>query len=271
MSPSEASDLRPEHLAPLLRGGLFRAERYHYYALLESTNRQAAQWAQQGAAEGTVVVAEQQSQGRGRLGRHWSSPAGINLYCSLLLRPRMAARHAAQLTLVAGLALWKTVQAWGIPDCVLKWPNDLLLRGRKAAGILTEMRAEGERPIHVIVGIGVNLNGGPGDLPDFLQGQAIHLAEVLLSPVDRGQFLAALLAQWEDDYTRQQTEGFAALAQEWMVAAALPGRRVHIALAEGSFAGEAVTLDADGCLLVKRADGMLTRVVAGDVTLLGQE
>ncbi len=271
MSHREGHDLSPEHLAPLLCGTLFRAEGYHYYPLLDSTNRQAALLAQQGAAEGTVVVAEQQSQGRGRLGRHWSSPAGINLYCSLLLRPQLAARHAAQLTLLAGLALWKTVQAWGIADCELKWPNDLLLRGRKAAGILTEMRAEGERTLYVIVGIGVNLNGGPGDLPDFLQGQAIHLAEVLLSPIDRGQFLAALLAQWEHVYARQQAEGFAALAQEWMEGAALPGRRVRIALAEGSFTGEAVTLDADGCLLVKRADGMLTRVVAGDVTLLGQE
>ncbi|MBF0184339.1 MAG: biotin--[acetyl-CoA-carboxylase] ligase [Magnetococcales bacterium] len=257
-------------MAPLLTGKRFRPERYHYYPLLDSSNQQAALLAQQGADEGTVVVAEQQSQGRGRLGRPWSSPAGINLYCSLLLRPAIAARHAAQLTLVAGLALWHTAQEWGVQGCELKWPNDLLLQGRKAAGILTEMRAEGEKTQYVIVGIGVNLNGGRTDLPPELQAQAIHLAEALPAPIERSRFLAALLQQWETWYDRYQTSGFAPLATLWQQAARLPGRRVQIRLAEGSFAGEAVTLDADGCLLVKRGDGMLTRVVAGDVTLLGE-
>ncbi len=258
-------------MASLLRGSLFRPELYHHYALLDSSNRQAAEWAQQGAAEGTVVVAEQQSQGRGRLGRHWFSPVGINLYCSLLLRPAVAPRHAPQLTLLAGLALWKTVQQWGIEECRLKWPNDLLLRGRKAAGILTEMRAEGEKTHYVIVGIGVNLNGSRGDFPDPLQEQAIHLAEALPFTIDRGLFLADLLLQWEALYGDYLQKGCAPLAAEWWRVADWAGRPLSVRLADRSFVGEAVTLDADGCLLVRCADGMLTRVVAGDVALLGED
>ncbi|MBF0462170.1 MAG: biotin--[acetyl-CoA-carboxylase] ligase [Magnetococcales bacterium] len=258
-------------MAPLLTGSLFRSDRYHFFPVLASTNQQAAQLAQAGAAEGTVVVADQQTQGRGRLGRQWSSPAGVNLYCSVVLRPTLLPRDAAQLTLLAGVALAHTLTEWGVAGVLIKWPNDLLLQGRKAAGILTEMRTDRSGIQHVIVGIGLNVNGQAADLPLELRDRATSLAESLHSAVCRPPLLAKLLAQLDHWYGRFGREGFAPVRQEWLACSRLLGQSVGVRLADEQFSGQAVALDADGCLLVQRADGMLARVVAGDVTLLGKE
>ncbi|MEO5341627.1 MAG: biotin--[acetyl-CoA-carboxylase] ligase [Magnetococcus sp. MYC-9] len=266
-------------MLPLLTGGLFRADRYHFFPVLDSTNRYAALLAQEGAEEGSVVVADRQTEGRGRLGRSWSSPAGLNLYVSVVLRPAMRARDAAQLTLLAGVALAHAVAALSVdgrpallqPE--LKWPNDLLLQGRKVAGVLTEMRTcteRNERIRHVIVGIGVNVNGAPETFPEALRDTAISLATVARSPLDRSLFLAGLLAQLDRWYGRFCQDGFAPLRAEWLACSRLVGQPVRIRLASENFSGQAMALDADGCLLVQRANGMLTRVVAGDVLLPGE-
>ncbi|MEO5362662.1 MAG: biotin--[acetyl-CoA-carboxylase] ligase [Magnetococcus sp. DMHC-8] len=255
-------------MAPLLTGVLFRPDRYHYFAELDSTNRLAARLAQEGADQGTVVVADCQTGGRGRLGRSWFSPRGVNLYCSVVLRPAIPPQVAAQLTLVAGLALAHAVADLGCGDVELKWPNDLLLGGRKAAGILTEMRTEAARIQHVIVGIGVNVNGARTAFPVALREQAVNLAESLRGPVDRARLLAGLLAWLEHWYDRFDREGFGPLRQEWLSFARLLDQAVQVRLADETFSGRARALDAEGYLLVQRADGTLTRVVAGDVMRL---
>ncbi|MEO5348957.1 MAG: biotin--[acetyl-CoA-carboxylase] ligase [Magnetococcus sp. YQC-3] len=258
-------------MAPLLTGRLFCAERYHFFPVLDSTNRHAAQLAQEGAESGTVVVAEQQTQGRGRLGRSWSSPASINLYCSVVLRPDVPPRNAAQLTLLAGLALARALVEAGLREVEIKWPNDLLLGGRKVAGILTEARIDPQRVQYVVVGMGLNVNGTEDDFPPDLRGKAVSLAAVLGAPLNRAGLLAGLLAQLDRLYGQFCREGFSPLRAEWLSFSRLLGRAVQVNLANGSFSGRAVALDAEGCLLVQRADGMLSRVVAGDVMPLGED
>ncbi|MBF0449017.1 MAG: biotin--[acetyl-CoA-carboxylase] ligase [Magnetococcales bacterium] len=174
----------PEAVGPLLdhstrQHGLFAQEKIHFFETLDSTNIQAGILARAGALDGTVVVADHQSQGKGRLGRSWDSPSGLNLYFSLILRPDIYPRHAAQLTLLTGLALAEVVQAVGGEAVQIKWPNDLLLGGRKLAGILTEMAVEADRIQFVVVGVGVNLNASVSDLSPELAQIATTLSDYL--------------------------------------------------------------------------------------------
>lgn len=258
-------------MAPLLTGALFRPDRYHFFPVLDSTNRYAAQLAQAGAEAGTVVVADQQTHGRGRLGRQWSSPPGVSVYCSVVLRPDRPPQEAAQLTLLSGLALARALTDLGIGGVEIKWPNDLLLAGRKVAGILTEARADPQRMQYVIVGMGVNVHGTEAVFPVELRGKATTLASVCSVPLYRPVLLAGVLAQLEFLYGRFCREGFAPLREEWLSFSRLLGRSVQVSLASGRFSGRAMALDGDGYLLVQRDDGMLTRVVAGDVVPLGED
>lgn len=272
MEQAEATDQPTAAvMAPLLTGSLFRPDLYHFFPTLDSTNRQAVQWAQAGAAEGTVVVADHQTAGRGRLGRQWSSPAALNLYCSVLLRPNLPPQSAAQLTLLAGLALARTVADMGVTGIEIKWPNDLLLNGRKLAGILTEARADLERVHYVIVGIGINLNGTDETFPVALRGKAVNLADSLRHGVNRPHFLARMLAELDHGYGRFCQAGFGPLREDWLSFSRLLGQPIRVRMANAQFSGLALALDEAGCLLVQREDGTLTRVIAGDVLLPGED
>lgn len=233
---------------------------------IDSTNRLAAELARGGAAEGTVVVAEQQTAGRGRLGRSWSSPAGLNLYGSLVLRPELPPGEVPRLTLVAGIAVADAIAAVR-PELAprIKWPNDVLLGGRKVAGVLTELDAEAERVRFVVVGIGVNLNAQPDDFPPELADKATSVAIASGERVDRAAFTAALLGSFDAAYARFRRGGFAALRERYDALHCLPGRRVIV---EGrpQRSGVARGVDEEGALLVE-VDGRVERVVAGEVTL----
>ena len=243
-----------------------RAERR--LAVCASTNDEAAAWARAGAPEGAVVIAEEQERGRGRLGRTWHSPRGENLYFSTVLRPRIAPHLAPPLTLVAAVALAEAVAGAGA-DPELKWPNDVLLDGRKVAGILTEMATSGARIEHVIVGIGVNLE--TRRFPDELAARATSLALALAlppeEPVDREAFIAALCAALERWYLRFLDEGTAPVVAAWRARARLFGRRVEIAGGGEPVRGVAEALDDDGALVVRSDDGTRVRVMAGELSL----
>lgn len=255
-------------MVPLLTGSLFKPDRYRFYEILDSTNQEAARLAAGGAPEGTVVVSYQQTRGRGRLGRVWYSPPGDTLPFSMVLRPRLEPRYAAQMTLLTGLAMARTVLQTGVSGLEIKWPNDILLQRRKLAGILTEMRADGHRVRHVVVGIGVNLNGSSAAFPAELRDRVAILAEALPEKCHRGRFLAGFLAVFADWYDRFQTQGFAPIRRAWLEHASVRGTPVRVNLMASCFEGQAVDLDAEGRLLVQRRNGTLERVTAGDVTLL---
>jgi len=233
---------------------------------LPSTNDLAKELAEQGAAHGEVVVAERQTAGRGRRGRSWSSPAGKNLYLSVVLRPDLPPQRAAELTLVASLAVCDACRQAGV-DAAIKWPNDVLVGGRKVAGILTELAAEPDEVHWVVVGIGVNLNASRDDFPDELRETASSLALERGQPVPRALFTAALLSLLEQWLDRHAEEGFAAVRQAWRERSATLGREVRVEAGGAEVGGVAEDLDETGALLV-RGEGGLVRVVAGDVRLL---
>jgi len=250
------------HLGPALRD----REIVHRDSI-DSTNRLAAELARAGAAAGTVVIAEQQTAGRGRLGRSWVSPARVNLYCSVVLRPAIPPLEVPRLTLVAGIAVAEAIRATVPLAAQIKWPNDVLLDGRKVAGVLTELEAEADRVRFVIVGIGVNLNAAQTDFPPELQRKATSLGLASGAPVDRAAFTGRLLTALDATYETFLRGGFAALRHRYEELHCLVGRAVTVD-GKPPLSGTVRGIDDAGALLVESA-GAVQRVVAGEVTLRG--
>lgn len=232
-----------------------------------STNDVVDRLARDGVKEGVVVFAESQTKGRGRLGRNWVSPPKKGLWFSVLLRPTMRPVEATQLTVAAATALARAVQAQtGIsPD--IKWPNDLLLNGRKIAGILTELSAELDRVRHVILGIGLDVNQVASDFPPDVRQIATSLKIECGRTIDRAALAAAVLEELDRDYARICAGGFAALADEWESRCTTIGQGVTICIGDRRMRGRAEALDDDGALLVRTEHGRLERIIGGDVTV----
>ena len=233
-----------------------------------STNSDAAARGRSGDPHGTVVVADAQTAGRGRLGRSWVSVRGVNVYLSALLRPAIVPAAAPQLSLVAGVAVARALEADGHKPQI-KWPNDVLLEGRKVCGILTEIEAEADRVAFVVVGIGVNVNSSLEHFPPELHDRATSVYLAAGRRTDRVRFVARLLSELERCYERYVADGFSALAPEWNERAALTGRRVTVSGAGEPASGVCVGIDADGALVLEDANGDARRVIAGDVTVEG--
>jgi len=238
----------------------------HYVESVDSTNTLAQRLAANGAPEGTVVIAETQTKGRGRLGRSWTSPPFRNLYASILLRPPIAPAAAPLLALVAGVATVEAVGDWA--RAALKWPNDVVIDGRKVAGILAEMDAGDERVRHVVVGIGVNLNSAPEDFPADLRDKAIGLCTAAGQSIDRVVFTDRLLSRLEDAYDCFVRAGFAALRPAWERHSSLTGCRVQIDSGSARHTGVVAGLAEDGALLLHDDQGATVRIMVGDVTVV---
>ena len=213
----------------------------------DSTNRVALEMAESGAPHGTVVVADAQTAGRGRMGRRWESPAGKNLYVSLLLRPSVPTVDAPSLALVAGVALADAVEAVGVP-AALKWPNDLYCGGRKAAGILAEMASDPGGVRHVVIGVGINVNMVGDDFPPDLRGTATSLRICAGRAFRRVDILARLLDAVGARYAEFLGGGFASLRDGWDRRDFLRGRRVLLRRRGGEGWGTADGLDTVGAL-----------------------
>lgn len=239
-----------------------------HLARVDSTNREAERWARDGAPEGALVVADGQTAGRGRLGRSWLDLPGRSLLGSVLLRPPLPAAAAPLLTYVAALSLAEALASWIPADRLeIKWPNDVLVSGRKVAGILLEMRAEAHAVEHVILGVGVNVGGGRPDLPDDLRDLATTVAAEAPQPPDRLDVLCRFLEVFEGAYRTFLEEGFPALRGRWDAWFRAAGRPVRIRAAGTVREGLARGLDEAGALLLEAADGSVSRVYAGDLEL----
>jgi BirA family biotin operon repressor/biotin-[acetyl-CoA-carboxylase] ligase len=235
-----------------------------------STNDDACALAREGAQEGTVVLADAQTAGRGRLGRDWVSKPYLNLYASLILRPTIAPAMAPQLSLVAGVAVARALEAEGV-EAGIKWPNDVLIGGRKVCGVLTEIEAEADLVGFVVVGIGVNLNSELHDFPEDLHDKAISVRMAEDRVVDRMRFAAQLFGCFEQVYELWRKAGFEPLREEWQRRAVLMGKPIEVAGAGAgaNVSGVCIGIDSDGALLLKGDDTEVRRVIAGDVTLVG--
>ncbi len=237
-----------------------------YAPRLSSTQVLAARLADRGWPEGTAVLAEEQTAGRGRQGRTWWAPFGQALLLSLLLRPSLSPSQAPVLTMMAGLAAAEAIEAVYAVSVALKWPNDLYLEGRKVGGALTETRlsADADRLEHAIVGIGINVTVDFADQP-ALQTTAISLHQVVGDAVDRGTLLLALLARFEERYREVLAGG--SCRDEWARRLMWLGQPVRVTMPQGSITGVAEGVDEMGTLLVRLADGHVEAVQAGDVSL----
>jgi BirA family transcriptional regulator, biotin operon repressor / biotin---[acetyl-CoA-carboxylase] ligase len=237
---------------------------WRHEATVESTNDEAAAWARAGAPAGAVVVADEQTRGRGRLGRRWHSPAGASLYLSAVLRPPLPPHRVPPLTLAAGVAVAEALVAFDVVPA-LKWPNDVQLDGKKVAGILTEMSADLDRVHHVVVGIGVNLNVDA--FPEELQAIATSLAIGRGAPVSRAEFAATLCARLEHQVDRFVADGSAGVVAAWKQHARFFGRRVSVTAGRDRMEGIAEDLDDDGALRLRLDDGRVQRIVAGELAI----
>jgi BirA family biotin operon repressor/biotin-[acetyl-CoA-carboxylase] ligase len=232
-----------------------------------STNDVVEKLARDGVREGVVVFAESQTRGRGRLGRKWISPARKGLWFSVLLRPDLRPQEATQLTVASATALIRAISAGtGLP-LEIKWPNDILIRGKKVAGILTELSAELDKVRHAILGIGVDVNLGAGEFPPEVRKLATSLKIESGRTISRAELATSILRELDRDYARVCAGGFAALANEWETHCKTIGRDVTIQIGERRLRGRAESLDDDGALLLRTEHGHLERVSGGDVTL----
>ncbi len=232
-----------------------------------STNDVIEKMARDGAKEGAVVFAESQTQGRGRLGRLWLSPARKGLWFSVLLRPNLSPQAATQLTVVSAVAVRRAIEQQTGLRAEIKWPNDILIKGKKVAGILTELSAELDRIKYVLVGIGVDVNLAKEDFGPELTSQATSLQIELGRPVVRAELAAAILRELDKEYGRVLAGQFGAVADEWEKYCSTLGQRLVIILGNRRIAGRAEALGEDGALLLRTEHGHLERIVGGDVRL----
>ena len=232
-----------------------------------STNDIIEKLARDGVREGAVVFAEAQTRGRGRLGRRWASPAKKGLWFSLLLRPEMRPQAATQLTVASGIALRNAIAQQTGLKAEIKWPNDILVSGKKVAGILTELSAELDQIKYVLMGIGVDVNLEADDFPPEIRRQASSLKLELGRPVGRAELAAAILRELDREYGRVLEGEFSAVASDWERHCTTIGQRVAIRLGERRVCGRAESLGEDGALLLRTDHGHLERIVGGDVTV----
>jgi BirA family biotin operon repressor/biotin-[acetyl-CoA-carboxylase] ligase len=239
----------------------------HFHEKVGSTNELAFRLAHDGAEHGEIVVTEQQTAGKGRRGRVWVSPPGLNLYFSAILRPELPPQRAPELTLVAAVALAEVLREAG-GEAFIKWPNDVQIDGRKVAGILTELSAEPERVHFVVLGVGVNLNSQPEHFPEELRPTATSLAIVRGQRVPRALLAASLWNRLEEWLDLHLETGFDAVRQRWKELSSTLGQDVLVRTDRREFRGLAEDIDPSGALLVRTEDGSVERVLAGDVERL---
>lgn len=240
-------------------------KKLHYFAEIDSTNAYARRLAEQGATEGEVIIAEAQTRGRGRLGRSWVSPPFVNLYFSVILRPQLPPAHAPQLTLMAAVALADTIASFIVTPPTIKWPNDILVGGKKLAGILTESSCDSARIEFVILGIGVNLNYPVALMPEAIRERAMSVLTLTKNKVEREAFLQRLIQDLDRCYGELEEVGFDSLAPRWEAFFGLRDKRVRVEMIDKIITGTAKGIDRDGALIVEDDRAERHRIVAGDV------
>lgn len=244
---------------------------FHAYKSLLSTNETAYNLALSGAVDGTVVIADSQSGGRGRRGRPWSSPAGFNLYTSIILRPDISPARAPQLTLMSAVALAETVSMALADDGIraeIKWPNDILLHGRKCAGILTEMKSVGTAVEFIVIGIGLNLNIKKDSMDSSISELATSLFIESGREFSRSALALSLYTAIENWYKLYLQEGFLPVQKAWNLLSGIQGRKVKAASGNGYENGIALGINEEGALLLKNDAGGILKITAGDAIFI---
>jgi BirA family biotin operon repressor/biotin-[acetyl-CoA-carboxylase] ligase len=230
------------------------------HPIVDSTNQSAFDAAAAGAPDGAVIVADAQRAGRGRLGRRWDSPTGRNLYLSILLRGPFLPPVVTGLPFLGAIAARDAIRELTGLTTQLKWPNDLMINGRKVGGILVEARSAGGETTLAVVGIGVNVNWPTRAMPDELRATATSLEQELGRPLDRPGLLAALLNRFDSGYDRLRDEGGNWVMEDWSRSCLTLGRMVSVETSTGTLAGLAEAVEPSGHLRLRHTDGSISRL-----------
>lgn len=238
-----------------------------FFPVTGSTNTEAAELAASGQAEGTVIIADSQTAGRGRRGREWVSPAGRNLYLSVILRPRMLPRDAAILTLMSAVACASAIQGLSSLPVSIKWPNDLMVSDKKMGGILTEMKTEADGIVYAVVGIGININLEASDMPDDIRDTATSVRLHTGMPQSRTQYAIGIINSLDEWYGTLLRSGKDPVIESCRRLSCSIGRAVTVVSGEDKITGLAEGIDAEGLLVLRLEDHSIVKISAGDVIL----
>lgn len=239
----------------------------HVFDSVDSTQNMALQLVQQGCQEGTVVIAEEQTSGRGRMGKSWFSPKGKGIWMSIVLKPQIPLKQTAQLTLLTAVALCRTLNELLHLEVGIKWPNDLLIQGKKISGILLESSGEDDRLNYVIAGIGISANMSREDFPEALTDVATSLRLESGQLIDRSLLICRFLEQLEKLYLLYLQQGFSPIRTLWEALTITLNRKIKVHTREGLMEGTALSIDDAGALTVKTDNGETMKLYSGDIQL----
>ncbi len=259
-------------LAEEIRGGLKTAilgrRDIHRYVSIDSTNNRAKEMAARGAAEGVLVIAEEQAQGRGRLDRPWFSPGGENIYASFILRPSLPPSTASRMVLLTAVAAAEALMETTGLLATLKWPNDILVDGKKIAGILLEMSVEMDAIDYMIVGLGINVNSPVERFPLDSRKKITSVLMETGKTSSRVHLLVRFLELFEERYDALAISGFEPVIARWKTLTDIVGKQATIRTLNGSCQGVITDMDHDGFLIIRDNDGSETRLFSGDITII---
>lgn len=245
----------------------FIGRHLHYHDSVESTQKIAYKLAYENAEEGTVVIAEEQTAGRGRMDRKWHSPKYTGIWMSIILRPQLPIPKAPQLTLIAAVGVVQAIEEVSglLPE--IKWPNDILINGKKVTGILTELQAEADRINSIIIGIGVNVNTKREDFPEDLSQIASSLAIESGMQIDREKLVRTIFEKLERLYILYLEKGFFPIKLMWESYAVSIGKRITARTLTGEIKGKATGITEDGVLLVEDHEGKVHHIYSADIEI----
>ena len=262
---------RPDLLIPQeVQRGLsttYIGKRIFYFPELESTNiiaKEKALHITEAIDEGTIIIAEKQSAGKGRLGRKWFSPAG-GIWLSIILYPQLPPSYIPRITLMTAVAAVKAIKICTQIEPQIKWPNDILINEKKVCGILTEMSAELDIINWVVVGIGINVNIDHLEFPEDIQENTISLKKVLGKEVLRVKLMQAFLWEFEKYYESLKRREFSSILKEWKLYSHTLGKKIRVDTGERIITGEAVNINEEGALILKKEDGELIKIISGTI------
>jgi len=262
---TETDILNPDTIKEKLNTKIIGKEIYCFRET-HSTQAVARALANSGAGEGTVVLAEGQTDGKGRMGRSWFSPPGKGIWVSIILRPPIASSQAGRFSLISSLAVTEAIgEVSGLP-VLIKWPNDILVRGKKAGGILIEMTAEMDLVKFIILGIGINVN--LDEFSEELKEKATSLRQEKGEEISRLSLLREVLRRLDYYYLSLKKGEFKTIAKRWRKLSATLGRQIRVSFQGEIIEGQATDIDADGALLLRLDSGFVKRLVGGEVSIV---
>ncbi len=259
------SILLPEEITDGLDTNAFGKKEIKHFQEIDSTNTKAKELAEMGAPEGSIVVAEKQTKGRGRMGRHWFSPEEGGIYFSLILRPGISPAEAPRITLLAAVALCETLITSTLVKATIKWPNDILVKGKKVAGILTEISTEMDAINYIVVGTGLNVNTKA--FPSDVQHRATSIFIETGKEKSRVDLLKSYLKTFEDYYVKFKKGHWSDIRERWRKLTDLLGKPIVVETIDQRYKGTAVDIDEDGVLLLEDKKGVTHRVFSGDISM----